>query len=259
MPIAKFPDVQIYYEWTGAEDKPVVIFSNSLGTNLHMWSAQVDEFKKHFRLLRYDKRGHGQSSVPPGPYTIEQLGWDMVRLLDLLRLERVYFCGLSIGGMTGMFLGANAPKRFHKMALCNTAAKIGTAETWNARIQAVQSGGMKAVAGSVVERWLTPGFRTSHPKETKEVLSMLETADPQGYVACCAAVRDMDQRQELREIRVPCLVLAGTHDSSATVADGQFISENIPGAQYIQVSAAHLSNIEARDDFNRHILQFLLS
>lgn len=258
MPLAKLPDVQIYYEWAGAEDKPVLVFSNSLGTNLHMWASQVDEFKKHFRLLRYDKRGHGQSGVPPGPYSIEQLGWDVVRLLDTLKLERVYFCGLSIGGMTGMFLGANAPKRFHKIVLCNTAAKIGTAETWNARIKAVQSGGMKAVAGTVIERWLTPGFRTSHPAETQTVLKMLETANPQGYCACCAAVRDMDQRQGLAAIRVPCLVVAGTHDTSTTPADAHFLTQNVPGAQYVEVSAAHLSNIEARDDFNRHVLQFLL-
>jgi 3-oxoadipate enol-lactonase len=258
MPLAKLPDVQIYYEWAGAEDKPVLVFSNSLGTNLHMWASQVNEFKKHFRLLRYDKRGHGQSGVTPGPYSIEQLGWDLVRLLDALKLDRVYFCGLSIGGMTGMFLAANAPNRFHKMALCNTAAKIGTVDTWNARIKAVLSGGMKAVAGAVIERWLTPGFRASHPTETQAVLTMLEAANPQGYCACCAAVRDMDQRQGLATIQVPCLVLAGTHDSSTTPADAQFLAQNIPGAQYAEVSAAHLSNIEARDDFNRHVLQFLL-
>ncbi len=259
MPLAKLPDVQIYYEWAGAEDKPVLVFSNSLGTNLHMWAPQVDEFKKHFQLLRYDKRGHGQSRVAPSPYSIEQLGWDVVRLLDVLHLERVYFCGLSIGGMTGMFLGANAPNRFHKIVLCNTAAKIGTEDTWNARIRAVQSGGVKAVAGGVIERWLTPGFRTSHPEETQAILRMLEATNPQGYIGCCAAVRDMDQRQNLGAVRVPCLVLAGTHDSSTTPADAHFLAQNIPGAQYAEVSAAHLSNIEARDEFNRHVLQFLLS
>jgi len=258
MPIVKFPDVHIYYEWAGAEDKPVLLLSNSLGTNLHIWSSQVDEFKKHFRLLRYDKRGHGQSTVPPGPYSIEQLGWDVVRLLDLLQLDKVHFCGLSIGGATGMFLGANAPKRFHKIALCNTAPKFGTLETWNARIRAVQSGGMKAVAGGVVERWLTPAFRASHAKETQGVLSMLEATNPRGYIACCEAVRDADLRDTLAAIRVPCLVLAGTHDPAATVADARYLTERIPGAQYAEVPAAHLSNIEALDDFNRRVLQFLL-
>lgn len=258
MPFAKLPDVQIYYEWAGGEDKPVLLFSNSLGTNLHMWASQVNEFKKHFRLLRYDKRGHGQSGVPPGPYSIEQLGWDVVRVLDALKLDRVYFCGLSIGGTTGMWLGANSPNRFQKMALCNTAPKFGAPSAWNTRIEAVRSGGMKAIAGGVLERWLTPEFRVSHPAEAQEVLKMLESANPHGYIGCCEAVRDADMRQSLGQIRVPCLVLSGTHDASATPADGHFLAQNIPGAQYAEIVAAHLSNIEARDDFNAHVLQFLL-
>ena len=259
MPFAKLADVQIYYEWNGPEDKPVLVFSNSLGTKLTMWGPQLAEFAKHFRLLRYDNRGHGKSSVPPGPYTLDQLSTDVLRLLDELKLNRVYFCGLSVGGATGMFLGANAPTRFHKLALCNTAAKFGTPELWQTRIRNVQSGGMKAVASAVVERWLTPGFRTSHPQETQTVLAMLEAANPEGYVAACAAVRETDLRQSLLSIRVPCLVLAGTHDTAATVADARFLVERITGAQYVEVSAAHLSNIEAAVDFNRHVLQFLLA
>ncbi|MGB7846350.1 MAG: 3-oxoadipate enol-lactonase [Candidatus Acidiferrum sp.] len=259
MPFAKLPDMQIYYEWTGGEHLPVLVFSNSLGTNLRMWDSQLEEFTKHFRVLRYDTRGHGQSEVTPGPYSIEQLSGEVARLLDVLGLERVYFCGLSMGGMTGIFLGANAPDRLHKLVLCNTAAKIGTAETWNARIQAVENGGMKAVANAVIERWFTPGFRSSHPEETQAVLAMLEATDPQGYSANCAAVRDMDQRQSLASIRVPSLVLTGTYDPATTPVEARFLVESIPGARYAEVSAAHLSNIEARDDFNRHVLQFLLA
>jgi len=259
MPFAKLPDAQIHYEWRGTEHLPTLVFSNSLGTNLHMWDSQMEEFSKHFHVLRYDTRGHGQSSVTPGPYTIDQLSWDVVRLLDVLQQDRVRFCGLSMGGMIGMFLGGNAPNRFHKLVLCNTAAKIGTAETWNTRIQTVQTSGMKAVAGAVVERWFTPGFRASHLAEIQPVLAMLQTTNPEGYVACCAAVRDMDQRQLLGNTRVPCLVIAGTSDPATPPEEGRFVAASIPGAKYSELPAAHLSNIEARDDFNRHVLQFLLA
>lgn len=259
MPFAKLPDVEIYYEWSGAEHLPALLLSNSLGTTLKMWDPQMEEFTRHFHVLRYDTRGHGQSRVTPGSYTIEQLGWDAVRLLDLLKLNRVCFCGLSMGGMTGIFLAANAPKRFHKIVLCNTAAKIGTAETWNARIQAVEKGGMKAVASTVIERWLTERYRSAHPEEARAALVMLESANPSGYMACCAAVRDMDQRKSLAAIGVPCLALTGTEDQVTPPAESRFLADVIPGAEFAEVSAAHLSNLEAREDFNRRVLRFLLA
>jgi 3-oxoadipate enol-lactonase len=171
----------------------------------------------------------------------------------------VYFVGLSMGGSTGMYLGGKAPERFHKMALCNTSPKFGNSETWRTRIEAVQTGGMKMVAGGVIERWLTPRFRASHRDETQTVLTMLETANPQGYIANCEAVRDADMRARLGDIRVPCLVVAGTHDASATPADGHVLADSIPGAEYVELSAAHLSNIEAREEFNRCVLQFFLA
>jgi 3-oxoadipate enol-lactonase len=257
MPFAKLAEAQLFYEWSGPEHAPVLVLSNSLGTTHRMWNPQVAAFTRHFRLLRYDTRGHGQSSVTQGPYTIEKLGWDVVHLLDYLQLDRVHFCGLSMGGMIGMFLGANAPNRFHKIVLCNAAAKIGTPETWNARIAAVQKGGMHAVAAGIVERWLTPAYRASHPAETAAVLRMLEEANPAGYIACCGAVRDMDQRQTLQNVKVSTLVLAGTHDPATLPADGQFLAKHIPGASYVEVNAAHLSNIEAQDDFNTRVVSFL--
>jgi len=257
MGIAQLPDARIHYEWTGPEGAPILLFSNSLGTTHRMWDSQVADFVRHFRLLRYDTRGHGASSTTPGPYTIEQLSWDVVRLLDILGLQRVHFCGLSMGGMIGMFLGAKTPQRFHKIVLCNTAAKIGTAETWNARIAAVRTGGMSGVASAVIERWLTPEYRASHPAETREALQMLEGANPEGYIACCAAVRDMDQRKTLGSVSVPVLTVAGTHDPVTPPSESHVLAESIPGAKYTEVQAAHLSNIEARDDFNCVVLDFL--
>src|SRR5215470_18895045 len=147
MPFATLPDAQLFYQWDGPENAPVLVFSNSLGTTHRMWAPQVQEFSKHFRLLRYDTRGHGESSVTPGPYAIETLVEDVLQLLDGLKIQRAHFCGLSMGGMIGMILGSVAAQRFHKIVLCNTGAKIGTLDVWNARITAVQQGGMKAVAG----------------------------------------------------------------------------------------------------------------
>jgi 3-oxoadipate enol-lactonase len=257
MPLTELQDVHIHYEWDGPEHAPVLVFCNSLGTNLRMWDPQIADFSKHLRVLRYDTRGFGASTVTPGPYSIAQLSWDLVHLLDALALDRVHFCGLSMGGMVGMFLGGNAPKRFHNIVLCNTAAKFGTPETWNARISAVQVGGMKAVASTVIERWLTPAYRASHPTETGAAIAMLESANPEGYIANCAAVRDMDLSETLSAVQVPALVLAGLYDPVATPADGHFLAERIPVARYVEVPAAHLSNLEARDDFNRTVLTFL--
>ena len=259
MPFAKLQDAQLFYQWDGPESAPVLVFSNSLGTTYRMWEPQLEALSKDFRVLRYDTRGHGQSGVTPGPYTIEKLAGDALYLLDALNVERAAFCGLSMGGMIGMQLGATATARFHKIVLCNTAAKIGTPDVWNARITAVQQGGMKAVAGGVIERWLTAGYRASHPRDTSEVLAMLESADPAGYVACCAAVRDMDYREQLHRVQVPTLVVTGAHDPATPPADGRFLAEHIRGAKYAELPAAHLSNIEAREDFNRELLAFLKS
>jgi 3-oxoadipate enol-lactonase len=259
MPFADLPDLKMYYEWMGAESSPVMVFSNGLGTNVRMWEGQLESFSRHFRVLRYDVRGHGRSTVAPGPYTIAQLSWDLVHLMDFLRLDRVHFCGLSMGGMVGMFLGANAANRFHKFALCNTASKFGDEDMWNKRIQSVQSGGMKAVAGSVLGRWLTPNFRSAHPTETQAILSMLESANPDGYIAACAAVRDTDHRNILKDVHLPSLVLTGTHDPAATPEASQVLARSIPGAVYAELPASHLSNVEARDQFNEQVLDFLLA
>ena len=257
MPFAKLPDGHLHYEWAGPERAPVLLFSNSLGATLQMWNPQLAECTKHFRVLRYDTRGHGQSAVTPGPYNIDQLSKDVVHLLDALGLQKVYFCGLSMGGLTGMHLGVHAAVRLQRMVLCNTAAKIGVAETWSARIKTVNEVGIRPIAPSIVERWLTPPYRAAHPAENAALQSMLESVNPAGYIANCAVIRDADERGTLNAIKIPTLVVSGTHDPVTTPADGQFLAKNIPGAKYVELPAAHLSNIEAQDDFNREILAFL--
>ena len=182
MSFVELNGVRIHYELAGPENAPVLVFSNSLGTDLSMWDAQMPEVTKKFRVLRYDKRGHGQSSAPAGLYTIEQLGSDALALLDFLRLDKVHFCGLSIGGQTGMWLGLNAAERLNKLILCNTAAKIGTPEIWNPRIEAVRKGGTKVVAAAVIERWFTAGFRAKERDEVARIQRVHENADTVGYV-----------------------------------------------------------------------------
>jgi 3-oxoadipate enol-lactonase len=259
MPFVSINNMKIHYEWAGPEQAPVLVFSNGLGTTMRMWEPQLEAFSKHFRVLRCDTRGHGQSGVTRGPYTIEQLGRDIVGLLDALRVERAHFCGLSMGGMIGMFLGLHAAERLHKLVLCSTAARIGTNETWNTRIQSVQNGGMKAVSRAVFERWLTDGYRAAHPEESQSVLAMLESANTEGYIACCGALRDADFRSEIGKIGIPCLAVAGTQDLTSPPGELQFLTKSIPGAAYAELPAAHVSNMEAPSEFNRHVLRFLLA
>jgi 3-oxoadipate enol-lactonase len=259
MPIVKSGEARIHYALKGESGTPALVFSNSLGANFSMWEPQASELRKKFRLLRYDTRGHGQSSSTPGPYSIEQLGRDVIALLDALELDRVHFCGLSMGGMIGMWLAVNAPEGLRKLVLSNTGARIGTSEAWNARIEAVRKNGMKSVAAAVVERWFSPAFREKAPATVSNTLKMLEEANPEGYAACCAAVRDFDFREQLSKIRMPVLVIAGAHDPATPPADGRFLVDHIPGARYVELDAAHLSNIEDQARFTREVTSFLNS
>ncbi len=259
MPFLEKDGCKLHYALTGAATSPVVVFSNSLGTNFSMWDPQVPELEKKFRVLRYDTRGHGQSSVTPGPYSIEQLARDVITLLDGLKIERANFCGLSMGGMTGMSLGLDFPARIEKLVLSNTAAKIGTPEFWNARIEKIRRDGMKAIASGVIEKWFTPEFRARSPQAAQSALQMLEECSPEGYVANCAAVRDFDARSRLSQIHARTLVISGTSDPSTPPADGRFLANQIPAARYIELAAAHISNIEAAEEFTAGLIGFLSS
>jgi 3-oxoadipate enol-lactonase len=258
MPFAKLEDVRIHYDLAGPANAPALVFSNSLGATLSMWDPQMPAFQKQFRVLRYDTRGHGQSSVPPGPYTIEQLARDAVALLDQLQLDRVYFCGLSMGGQTGMWLALNAAARLHKLVLCNTAAKIGSPQMWNTRIEGVHKGGMKSISSAVMERWFSSDYRAHSPAVIAPIKQLFEHTNPEGYAANCAALRDFDARETVASIKVPTLVIAGTHDAATTPADGHYLADHIAGARYVELNAAHLSNIENRDRFNAELSEFLL-
>jgi 3-oxoadipate enol-lactonase len=222
-----------------------------------MWDDQVDALAQRFRVLRYDTRGHGSSTATPGPYAIERLGRDVVGLLDGLGIERAHFCGLSLGGITGMWLGIRAPHRVRRLVLANTSARIGPPENWNARIDKVRTGGMGAISQAVVERWFTEPYISSHPQRIAAMREMMERTPADGYIACCAAVRDADLREAISGIDVPTLVLAGTHDIATPAAEGRYLADHIEGAAYVELAAAHLSNIEAAPAFTDALLAFL--
>ncbi|TMG94951.1 MAG: 3-oxoadipate enol-lactonase [Betaproteobacteria bacterium] len=257
MPFLDLAGARFHYRIDGPAAAPVVMLSNSLGTNLAMWDSQLASLKTRYRLLRYDSRGHGESAVTSGPYTIEQLAGDALALLDALEIERANFCGLSMGGMIGQWLGAHAPRRLGKLVLANTTAKIGSPETYNARIDAVRNGGMVAITDAVLARWFTPAFLTASPIAVARVRAMLDATPPDGYVACCEAIRDMDQRETVGGIGVPTLVIAGTHDVPTPPTDARFLADRIKGARYVELPAAHLSNIEAAPAFTSALIDFI--
>lgn len=257
MPYLVLDEVRLHYELSGPPGAPVLLFSNSLGTNLGMWEGQRVALEKDFRVLRYDKRGHGASSVPPAPYKLEQLGQDVLGLLDGLSFDRVNFCGLSIGGLTGMWLAIYAPQRLHKLVLCNTGARIASVEMWNARIESVRKGGTKSIAPAAVERFFSPEFRGRSPQVVAATQNVLSEIATEGYIGCCAALRDADLRERIAGIHVPTLVITGSKDNATPPSLGQELRDHISAAQYVELPAAHLSNIEAADEFNAAIGKFL--
>jgi 3-oxoadipate enol-lactonase len=241
----------------GLAGAPWLVLSNSLGATLDMWDPQVVALSRDFRLLRYDTRGHGGSAVPPGPYTIEQLGTDVIGLLDLLGIERADFCGLSMGGATGMWLGAHAPSRLDRLVLCNTTPWLGPPDVLDARIATVRREGMPALVDGILERWFTPDARLRNPIAVERIRRSLLVTPVAGYIACCEALRDMDQRAGLARIAAPTLVIAGTFDPAPTPAAAREWAATIPNARCMELPAAHLSNVGAAAQFNEEVLAFL--
>lgn len=248
----------IHVEVSGPDRAPVLMLSNSLGTTLHMWDDQVRPFTEHFRLIRYDRRGHGRSGAPPGPYTIEQLGRDALAILDAFNVKRAHWCGLSLGGMVGMWLGTHAPQRINKLVLANTTAGFDDRDSWVERVRTIRENGLAAIAEASMGRWFTQGFRERAPKVVQRIHDAFLATPPEGYIGCCEAIMNMNQRESIRAIKAPTLIIAGRHDPSTTVAAAEFMRERIPGAEMIVLESAHISNIEQADKFTDAVLDFLL-
>ena len=258
MPTIQADGCPIHVEADGPERAPVLMLSNSLGTDLSMWDDQVEAFTKQFRLVRYDRRGHGKSGVPAGPYTMERLGKDAIAIMDGLGIKKVNWCGLSMGGMVGMWLGANTPERIDKLILSNTSPYMGAApDLWNERIKTALTAGMPALVDATLERWFTKAFRERNPKVMARIREMVLATPPKGYAACCEGIRDMDQRESLQRIRAPTLIIAGRQDPSTTVEVAEFMQSRIPGAKLAVIDAAHIANVERPQEYSETVLQFL--
>ena len=241
----------------GDENAPVLMLSNSLGTNLHMWDKQVPALTEHFRVLRYDTRGHGGSVVTEGPYTIAELGQDAVTIMDALGFAKVHWLGLSMGGMIGQWLLTHVPDRIDRAVLANTGAQLGSPEFWNERIAIATDKGMTALAPAVIERWFTKEFRDHHQGEVEAIRAVLEATSPVGYAGCCAAIRDMDLLAALPSVTSPVLVVAGRQDPATPPGLGALIASAVPGAKLVTLDTAHLSNLEDAAGFNRAVIDFL--
>lgn len=252
-------DAQIHFQTFGDASKPAIVFSNSLGTNYTMWQSQIDALKDDFFIICYDTRGHGQSSTPIGPYSIEQLGQDVVNLLDHLNIDRAEFCGISMGGLTGQWLAIHASTRFNHVVVCNTAAKIGQEQAWSDRAHLVRTEGLEPIASTAASRWFTEPFIQSNTSIVAKLSNDLGAGSPEGYASCCEALAKADLRDQLKQISIPVLVVAGLQDPVTTVADGQFIHQAIQNSQIFEIDASHISNIEQSDSFNQALKNFILS
>lgn len=251
--------VRLAYEVEGPAHGPTLVFSSSLGTTRDLWKPQLPTLAKTFRVVRYDTRGHGLSDVPAGDYSIERLGRDLLSVMDLAGIERSHVCGLSIGGITGLWLGIHAPNRVSSLVLANTAARIGHIELWTERIRTAREKGLEALADAAMTRWFTAAFRAREADTVAELRATMAGTKVDGYVGCSAALRDADLRALTDRVRVPTLVIVGSHDVSTSPAEGTWISERIAGARLVELDAAHLSNVECAEEFSSAVATFLAS
>ena len=258
MPKITSQNADIHYQTFGDSSHPALIFSNSLGTNLSMWQAQIDFFQQHYFVICYDTRGHGASTAPQGPYTLEQLAQDVVNLLDHLNIEKAAFCGISMGGLTGQWLAIHHAKRFSHVIVCNTAAKIGQEQAWLDRASLVREQGLAPIASTAAGRWFTEGFVAQNPDVVATLSANLGAGSAEGYASCCEALAVADLTEAIKTISIPVLVIAGRQDPVTTVEDGQFILDRTPSSELFAINASHISNIEAPVEFNQALRSFII-
>jgi 3-oxoadipate enol-lactonase len=252
--------LDVAYERAGRDGAPTLVFSNSLGSTTWMWERQAAALGEHFDVVRYDHRGHGRSPVPPEPYDLADLGADVLALLDGLGAQRVHWCGLSLGGMVGMWMAINAPERIDRLVLCCTSAKLGPPEMWADRAATVREQGVDAIADAGLERWLTAGFREREPEVTAQVRAMLASTPAAGYAGCCGVIERMDLVDQLGAVAAPTLVVAGAQDPATPPEHGERIAAAVRGARLEVVEdCAHLAAVEQPETISQLIAGHLLT
>lgn len=249
--------IRMVYDVSGAETGPPVVLHHSLAMNMSLWDELAAALAPKYRVIRFDARGHGQTQATKAPYTFEMLAADVVGLLDHLEINKAHFVGLSMGGMVGQWLGANAPERIERMVLTNTSSFFPDKAGWNERLKLVEEKGIAAFAAPNMARWFTAGFLERAPQAVAPIQAMFAATPLEGYLACGAAVRDMDHRALLPKITAPTLVIAGQHDGATPPEANEYIAKNIPGAEYMTLDAAHMSSVEQRDAYTDAVLGFL--
>jgi 3-oxoadipate enol-lactonase/4-carboxymuconolactone decarboxylase len=258
LPFVNVDDARIFYRLEGGENRPVLVLSHSLGCDHGMWDIQTRDLVPHFRILRYDTRGHGASDVTPGDYSIERLGRDVLALTDALDIRKFAFCGLSLGGMIGQWLGASAPARLTHLVLANTSPRMDHA-AMETRRQTVLQSGMAAIVDTAMQRFFSPGKVASLDPDAASVRRTLLSTYAAGYAGCCAAIRDMDQVALLPKIQTPVLIIVGDRDvSTPWSGHGEVLAREIAGASLVRLPSAHLSNLERPRSFSAALLDFLV-
>ena len=259
MPFIHAGGLRHYYRLEGTQGRPVVVFSHSLGCDHTLWDVQAAALSPHFRILRYDTRGHGATDAPEGDYSIEELAEDFMGIAEALGIERFVFCGLSMGGMIGQWLAANRPDRVTHLVLANTSPRMADPSLMEVRRRAVLENGMSAIAESVMGRFFTAASLAANSAAVAAVRTVLLATSPIGYAGCCAAIRDMDQTGLLSRIQVPTLIVVGDHDvSTPWSGHGEVLARAVPQAHVERLPAAHLSNKERPRSFSAALLRFLL-
>jgi 3-oxoadipate enol-lactonase / 4-carboxymuconolactone decarboxylase len=258
MPFATVDNTRIFYRLEGNDGQPVLVLSHSIGCDHSLWDQQVPGLLQDFQVLRYDTRGHGASDAPKAEYSIEQLGRDVLGLADWLGISKFAFCGLSLGGMIGQWLGINAPDRITALVLANTSPRVAPKQNWDDRRRMVLEGGMAAIADIVMQRFFSPETLAEGNPYASSIRAVILGTDPAGYAGCCSAIRDMDHTGSLGKIRVPTLVIVGDHDvSTPWIGQGEILARDILGAKVAHLPTAHLSNVERPRSFTAAIYDLL--